>query len=211
MESLSNNDGDVNENGTTVIGLECVPLGWSVSGSVIGDHSDRARSNEAMNPLWTRIRRFIWSTWSERITDPDSDRPKETHPYIGKITTLHVHHAFLYISLPSLHDYDVKLPNFTYCGGREHKTVTFFFFPELRYCPLEFNSRKNCQHLTNWTRWNKRDKVWSSATSLCKWRFRGRRCRCCLSFLSVSLSKDFSQRLTSTGSGLSALLSSGFA
>ena len=23
-------------------------------------------------------------------------------------TTLHVHHAFLYISLPSLHDYDVK-------------------------------------------------------------------------------------------------------
>ena len=87
-----------------------------------------------------------------------------------------------------------------------------FFFPELRYCPLEFNSRKNCQHLTNWTRWNKRDKVWSSATSLCKWRFRSRRCRCCLSFLSVSLSKDFSQRLTSTGSGrLSALLSSGFA
>ena len=27
MESLSNNDGDVNENGTTAIGLECVPLG----------------------------------------------------------------------------------------------------------------------------------------------------------------------------------------
>ena len=33
---------------------------------------------------------------------------------IGKITTLHVHHAFLYISLPSLHDYDVKMPNFTF-------------------------------------------------------------------------------------------------
>ena len=80
IESLSNDDGDVNENGTTAIGLECVPLGWSVSGSVIGDHSDHGRSNEAMNPLWTRIRRFIWSTWSQRITDPDSDRPKETHP-----------------------------------------------------------------------------------------------------------------------------------
>ena len=26
---------------------------------------------------------------------------------ISKITTLHVHHVFLYISLPSLHDYDV--------------------------------------------------------------------------------------------------------
>ena len=27
-------------------------------------------------------------------------------------TTLNVHHAILYISLPSLHHYDMKLPNF---------------------------------------------------------------------------------------------------
>ena len=31
---------------------------------------------------------------------------------ISKTTILHVHHAFLHISLPSLHDYDVKMPNF---------------------------------------------------------------------------------------------------
>ena len=39
-------------------------------------------------------------------------------------------HAFLSISLPSLHDYDVKLPNFTFGGGRDHKfkTTTPFFF-----------------------------------------------------------------------------------
>ena len=43
------------------------------------------------------------------------------------------------------------------------RTTTFFSFPELRYRLLEFNSRKNCQHLTNWTRWNKHDKVWNSA------------------------------------------------
>ena len=36
---------------------------------------------------------------------------------------------------------------------------------------------KNYQHLTNWTRWNKRDKVKSSATSLLEWRFRSRRRR----------------------------------
>ena len=30
--------------------------------------------------------------------------------------------------MPSLHDYDVKKPNLTLCGGREHKPVTFFFF-----------------------------------------------------------------------------------
>ena len=58
---------------------------------------------------------------------------KKSIGLISKTTTLHVHHAFLYISLPLLHDYDVKMPNFTFCEGREHKTMTFFFpsFPEL--------------------------------------------------------------------------------
>ena len=46
----------------------------------------------------------------------------------SKTTTLHVHHAFLYISLPSVHDYDVKMPNFTFCGEREHKTTTLQSF-----------------------------------------------------------------------------------
>ena len=27
---------------------------------------------------------------------------------------------FFFISLPSLRDNDVKVPNFTFCGGREH-------------------------------------------------------------------------------------------
>ena len=58
-----------------------------------------------------------------------------------------------------------------------------FSFPELRYSLLEFNSRKKCQLLTDWTTWNKCDKVWSSATSLFKRRFRSRRRRCCLSSL----------------------------
>ena len=31
---------------------------------------------------------------------------------MGKTTTLHVHHAFLYISLRLLHDYNVKLASF---------------------------------------------------------------------------------------------------
>ena len=38
-----------------------------------------------------------------------------------------------------------------------------FSFSELWYSPSEFNSRKICQHLTNWTRWNKRDKIWNRA------------------------------------------------
>ena len=33
-----------------------------------------------------------------------------------------------YISLPSPHDYDGKMPNFTFCGECEHKTMSFFLF-----------------------------------------------------------------------------------
>ena len=49
--------------------------------------------------------------------------------------------------LPSLHDYEVKLPNFTV--PMEDLNTIFFFFFELRYTPLEFNSLTNRQHLTN--------------------------------------------------------------
>ena len=33
---------------------------------------------------------------------------------------------FVHFSLLSLHDYDVKRPNFTFYGGREGKTTNFF-------------------------------------------------------------------------------------
>ena len=56
-----------------------------------------------------------------------NENGKEGIDFISKTTTLQVHHAFLYISLPSLHEYDVKMPNFTFCRGREHNTTTFFF------------------------------------------------------------------------------------
>ena len=36
-------------------------------------------------------------------------------------------HAFLYISLPSLYDYNVKLPNFSFCRGREQTDNNFLF------------------------------------------------------------------------------------
>ena len=97
-----------------------------------------------------------------------------------------MHHAFLYISLPSLHDYDVKMPIFTFLGEVNTGQWLSFSFPELWYSLLEFNSRRNCQQLANWTQDNKHDKVWSSATSLFKWRFRSRRCRCYLFISSLS-------------------------
>ena len=44
---------------------------------------------------------------------------KKTIGLMSKTKTLHVHHAFLYISLPSLHDYNVKMPNCSFYGGRK--------------------------------------------------------------------------------------------
>ena len=75
-----------------------------------------------------------------------------------KTTTLHMHHSFLYISLPSL-----CWPNVTFCGGSEHKTTTSFSFSRTSIQSLEFNSRKSCQHLRNWTRWSKRKKRFAAA------------------------------------------------
>ena len=85
------------------------------------------------------------------LSNDDADGNENGQKAIGlisKTTTLHVHHTFLYISLPSLPDYNVKVPEFTFCRGREHKTTTFFSFPELWYSRLEFNSKNICQHLT---------------------------------------------------------------
>ena len=51
------------------------------------------------------------------FNNDDSDSNKNIKPEIAllsKTTSLHVHHAFLYISLPLLHDHDMKVPNFTF-------------------------------------------------------------------------------------------------
>ena len=45
---------------------------------------------------------------------------KKAVSLMGKTTTLHVHRAFLYISLRLLHDYNVKFPSFKVML---HKTI----------------------------------------------------------------------------------------
>ena len=54
-----------------------------------------------------------WSLGSLRNDDGDGNQDvKKAIGLLRKTTTLHVHHAFLYISSPSLHDYDVKIESF---------------------------------------------------------------------------------------------------
>ena len=64
------------------------------------------------------------------FSNDDGDGIEDVKKAIGllrKTTSLHVHHAFLYISLPSLHDYDVKMPNCKFYGGRKQATTNLFF------------------------------------------------------------------------------------
>ena len=49
----------------------------------------------------------------------DGEPNREKKDGISKTTTLHVHCTFLYISLMFFHDYDVKIPSFTFYGGRK--------------------------------------------------------------------------------------------
>ena len=68
-----------------------------------------------------------------RFSNDDGDGNESVKKVIVLLrkTTLHVYHAFLYISLPSLqhclHHYDVKMPNFTFYGGRKQATTIFSF------------------------------------------------------------------------------------
>ena len=72
--------------------------------------------------------RFYFSLGTLRSNDADdNENVKKTIGLISKTTTSHVHHTFLYISFPFLHDYDVKMPNLEFCGGREQATTKFYF------------------------------------------------------------------------------------
>ena len=63
-----------------------------------------------------------------KIDDGDGNKNvKKAIGLISEITTLRVQHIFLYISLPFLQDYDVKLPNSMSYGERKQATTKFSF------------------------------------------------------------------------------------
>ena len=66
-------------------------------------------------------------TGTLRSDDGDGNDNVKEATDLSKTTTLHVHKCFLYISLPSLPDYDVIMPNFGFYGGRIQGTAKFSF------------------------------------------------------------------------------------
>ena len=78
------------------------------------------------------------------FSNDEGDGNKNVIKAVGLLdtkTNLYVHHTFWYNSLPSLHDYDVKVPYFTFSGGRKQATTNFLCFSKLKYGPQETNSR----------------------------------------------------------------------
>ena len=80
-------------------------------------------------PKKRRRKKFLRASWlRQATTTATSTRTvKINRLRLGK-QPLCTCITLLYISSPSLHVYDVKLPNFIFCWGREHKTTNFFFF-----------------------------------------------------------------------------------
>ena len=126
---------------------------------VDGEFEAKVRLNSEFISRWFIRLKYNFGLWGALA--PTTAKATAT---ITK-TTLQVRHAFLYISLPLLYDYDEKLPKFhVLCRTwtQDHDVLILFLNLD---SPSEFNSGKNCQHLMNWTRWNKPDKVWNSANS----------------------------------------------
>ena len=88
-----------------------------------------------------------------------------------------MHHAFLYISLPSLRDYDGKMPNFTFHRGRNQPTAKFSFSFWTWMWFLRIRLKKRALAFDKLTSSSDHDRDWQNANSLFKRRFRGRRRR----------------------------------
>ena len=95
------------------------------------EHVDQLCKNRAQKLAFS-IRCITTYQWKRIVLQcrnhgDGSENVKKAIGWISKTTTLHVHHAFLYISLPSPHKYGVIIPNFTFCGERKQATTNFSF------------------------------------------------------------------------------------
>ena len=97
-----------------------------------------------------------------------------------------MHHDFLYVSLSSLHDYDLKWPNFKFFWGRERQGDKFYHLCLNSGAAPLFSSNINSLLFSNWSTWDNREMVWKHAESFFQRPVNGRRrCRIVRSLLLV--------------------------
>ena len=120
----------------------CEFFSWVCTRRLLSHHSCRVRSTDESKNVSDAISRSnsictekilfltnhnVLSQIIESLRCSGHKKVQKAIAWQGKTTTLHVHHAFLYISLLSLHDYHVKMPNFTFCEGQKQAMTKFYF------------------------------------------------------------------------------------
>ena len=90
-----------------------------------------------MVPVWVKILGTLRSNDAD-----DNENVQNTTGLISKTTTSHVHHTFVYISFPFLHDYDVKMPYFAFMEDVNKQRRNFISLSELEFGPLKFSFRR---------------------------------------------------------------------
>ena len=83
--------------------------------------------NVAVKRLLQNLRRNIREL-QQRPRQRQRERQKSNRFTLAKQQLSTCITLVLYLSLPPLRIYNVKVSKFTFCRGREHKTTTFFFF-----------------------------------------------------------------------------------
>ena len=99
------------------------------------------------------------------FSNDDSDgneNVKKATGLLRKTTTLHVHHAFLYISLPSLPTTTWKCLIASFVEDVNKRRRIYLSLSKLECGPQEIDSREIRQHLPFSANWNKRDKDWKT-------------------------------------------------
>ena len=133
---------------------------------------------------WWRSRvRIIGTLRSFSNDDGDgNENVKKATGLLSKTTNLHVHLAFLYISLPPLQEYDVKMSNFTFYGGRKQATTNFSLSLSRNFGAVPKKSTPGkFAHFWHFKRTGiNAEKFEKTRIHFLKWRFRcRRRHRCC--------------------------------
>ena len=87
--------------------------------------------------------------WTLRSNDADGNgNVNKTIGLMSKTTTSHVHHTFLYISVPFLLDYDMKLPISRFLEDVNKQRRNFISLSGPGYGRLKFSFRRVRLHLT---------------------------------------------------------------
>ena len=131
----------------------------------------------------TQARYTLLGTLRWHDGENKNENVKQAMGWISKTTTLHVHDAYLYISLQIMHDNDGKMPDFTFYGGRKQATAkfSFSFWTWIRFLGIRLNKSSLAFDKVN-HELEKSRRYWKNANSLF-WRCRDHRRRCIVNSL----------------------------